>query len=54
MTSVPVSLLWQFGSDWRALRMLLDRPKTVQAFDISRELRAKIPLGGDALVFRPR
>jgi len=49
-----MSLLWQFGSDWRMLRMLWERPSIANAVDIWRELRGIQALGGDALVLRPR
>ena len=54
MTRAPVSLLWQFGSNWRMLRMLWERPSIADAVDIWRELRGKQILGGNALVLRPR
>ena len=35
-----MSLLWQFGSDWRMLRMLWERPSITNAVGIWMELRA--------------
>jgi hypothetical protein len=51
---MTVSLLWQFGIDWRMLRMLWERPSIANAVDIWRKLRGIQTLGGDALVLRPR